>query len=92
MNFWPELPQQTASQIEAALQRGQKIEAIKIYRDATHCGLKEAKDAIERGDSIVPSGSANDVVTRTSGTNWLTIIFVLIFLAIAAAIILLRRR
>ncbi len=29
------------------LQRGQKIEAIKIYRERTNCGLKEAKDAVE---------------------------------------------
>ncbi len=30
-----------------ALRRGQKIEAIKIYRERTNCGLKEAKDAVE---------------------------------------------
>ena len=29
------------------LRRGQKIEAIKIYRERTNCGLKEAKDAVE---------------------------------------------
>jgi hypothetical protein len=92
MNFWPELTPEIAAQIEVALRRGQKIEAIKIYREATHCGLKEAKDAIERGNSIVPDASANDVVVRKSGPNWLTIIFVLIFLAIAAVVILLRMR
>jgi hydrogenase maturation factor len=92
MNFWPELSPETTAQIEAALRRGQKIEAIKIYRDATHCGLKEAKDAIERGDSIVADASTNDVVVRASGPNWLTIIFVLISLAIAAVVILLRMR
>lgn len=29
------------------IRAGQKIEAIKVYRDATKCGLKEAKDAVE---------------------------------------------
>ena len=29
------------------IRAGQKIEAIKVYRDATRCGLKEAKDAVE---------------------------------------------
>lgn len=29
------------------LRRGQKIQAIKIYRDRTGAGLKEAKDAVE---------------------------------------------
>ena len=36
-----------------ALQRGKKIEAIKLYREATGTDLKEAKDFIEaaqRGD------------------------------------------
>lgn len=30
-----------------AVQRGQKIEAIKLYRTATGVGLKEAKDCVE---------------------------------------------
>jgi ribosomal protein L7/L12 len=30
-----------------ALQRGRTIEAIKIYREATGVGLKQAKDAVE---------------------------------------------
>jgi ribosomal protein L7/L12 len=35
-------------QIEAALAKGQTIPAIKLYRDFTGAGLKEAKDAIEQ--------------------------------------------
>ena len=31
----------------AALDRGKLIEAIKLYRAHTNCGLKEAKDAVE---------------------------------------------
>ena len=30
-----------------ALQRGKMVQAIKIYRDATGVGLKEAKNAVE---------------------------------------------
>ena len=29
------------------IRAGQKIEAIKVYREATRCGLKEAKDAVD---------------------------------------------
>jgi ribosomal protein L7/L12 len=39
------------------LQAGRKIEAIKVYRDATGAGLKEAKDAVEHIDAnriIIP--------------------------------------
>jgi len=32
---------------QAALERGNKIEAIKIYREKTGLGLKESKDAVE---------------------------------------------
>lgn len=38
-------------EIGAALAAGQKIEAIKIYREATGEGLKEAKEFI---DALVP--------------------------------------
>ena len=37
-----------ASQVQDALRRGNKIEAIKIYRELTGTGLAEAKSAIDR--------------------------------------------
>jgi ribosomal protein L7/L12 len=36
-----------SSQVVELLRKGRKIEAIKIYRDATGEGLKESKDAVE---------------------------------------------
>jgi Ribosomal protein L7/L12 C-terminal domain len=33
--------------IVSAISRGEKIEAIKLYRDATGLGLAESKDAVE---------------------------------------------
>ena len=44
-----------ADTLRALIQRGQKIEAIKQYRERTRSGLKEAKDAVEaleRGESL----------------------------------------
>ncbi|MBQ5764772.1 MAG: ribosomal protein L7/L12 [Clostridia bacterium] len=38
---------QTAKRIETLLGGGQKLEAIKIYREATGAGLAEAKEAVE---------------------------------------------
>jgi ribosomal protein L7/L12 len=41
-------------EVKAALQRGNKIEAVKIYKDATGLGLKESKDfvdAVQRGEA-----------------------------------------
>lgn len=47
--------------IGRALAAGNKIEAIKLYREATGLGLKESKDAIEAwvatgGEEIEPDG------------------------------------
>ncbi len=40
------------SDMTAALERGQKLQAIRIYRDATGKGLKEAKEFV---DQLIPS-------------------------------------
>lgn len=42
-------PAQSAA-IAEALARGEKIEAIKLLREATGLGLKESKEAVERMD------------------------------------------
>ncbi|MGK8508940.1 ribosomal protein L7/L12 [Nocardia asiatica] len=36
------------AEINALLMEGRKIHAIKRYRELTGCGLKEAKEAVER--------------------------------------------
>ena len=41
--------------LQEAIQKGNKIEAIKVYRELTNCDLREAKDAVEameRGEEI----------------------------------------
>ena len=40
-------------QIQDALRRGNKIEAIKIYRELTGTGLAEAKDAIDKAEQFI---------------------------------------
>lgn len=42
-----------APQVQDALRRGNKIEAIKIYRELTGVGLAEAKDAIDRTEQFI---------------------------------------
>ncbi len=41
------LPTELPSEVVEALAAGRKIDAIKAYRVATGCGLKEAKDACD---------------------------------------------
>jgi ribosomal protein L7/L12 len=40
-------------QVQDALRRGNKIEAIKIYRELTGVGLAEAKQAIDRAEQFL---------------------------------------
>lgn len=59
-------------QVLHAMERGQQIEAIRLLREATGLGLKEAKDAIDahlRGESVMlpsaggmPDSTPTDVV------------------------------
>lgn len=58
------LPEPSA-QVLDALDRGNKIGAIKPYREQTGLGLREAKDVIDRITSTMPAGGSGDVVTRT---------------------------
>lgn len=37
-----------SDEVAALLRDGKKIQAIKVYREATGVGLKEAKEAVER--------------------------------------------
>jgi uncharacterized Zn finger protein (UPF0148 family) len=46
-------PEQLA-EVKRHLSEGQKIEAIKVYRQATLAGLKEAKDAVEAIEASDP--------------------------------------
>lgn len=40
-------------QIQDALRRGNKIEAIKMYRELTGVGLAEAKQVIDRAEQFI---------------------------------------
>jgi hypothetical protein len=42
------IPEDKSARIREALFRGQKIEAIKLYRQAADAGLAEAKTAVEK--------------------------------------------
>jgi LSD1 subclass zinc finger protein len=49
-------PGEVTRQVEDLLRRNQKIEAIRVVREATNLGLKEAKDAVERVEAgMVPA-------------------------------------
>ena len=61
-----------------ALSRGNKIEAIKLLREHTGLGLKEAKDAVDayqQGSSTSTEGLSPGQVSRSgSAIGWLAVI------------------
>jgi hypothetical protein len=42
------IPPDVVAELRLLVAQGQKIHAIKRLRELTHCGLAEAKDAVER--------------------------------------------
>ncbi len=73
----------------AALHRGDKIEAIKLVREAMSVDLKTAKDIVDR--YIVNNPALNDKFTRAAGESgalW-KIIFALVALATIIYVVLL---
>lgn len=62
----------------AALERGNKIEAIKLVREAQGLGLKEAKDAVEaylkHNPAIAAKYDAAQAANRGSPMLWLLLI------------------
>lgn len=69
-----EIPDEQWTLIKEALYRGQKIEAIKIYRDQTHLGLKESKEAIEKLEAELRSASPEKFTARTGGCGGLVLL------------------
>jgi ribosomal protein L7/L12 len=66
----------TSTAIEA-LQRGSKIDAIRLVREQTGLGLKEAKDAVEAYESSHPRAgnlSPGQVNGGGSGMFWLALV------------------
>jgi DNA-binding transcriptional MerR regulator len=60
--------------VVAALHRGNTIEAIRLLREATGLGLKEAKDAVDAfqsGNQIEPMQRSPGEVPRSSVGIWL---------------------
>lgn len=66
-------------QIRSLLLEGKKIEAIKIYREATGLGLKESKDAVEVVESELRGGGQLPAKTKSGCFALLSLILILIY-------------
>jgi hypothetical protein len=87
------MPEPTTEQwqeIQAHLFAGRKIQAIKIYRDASGEGLKEAKDAMEAYAAKLyeqsPQSFAKDPTAKTGCFGVILLILLPLAAIIAAAV------
>ena len=84
-------PEDQAQRIKDELLGGNKIQAIKIYREQTGVGLKEAKDAVEKLEAELRTSSPDQFAKpRAAGCS--TIILIILMISIGVAFWLLRRQ
>jgi hypothetical protein len=68
------IPEKQLTPISEALFRGQKIEAIKLYREATGAGLAEAKTAVEKLEEDIRASSPEKFTARPARQGCLGVI------------------
>ena len=72
-------PDDTLAAIKQAIYSGRKIEAIKLYREATGSQLIDAKNAIDRLDAELRSTSPEQFTTKSrAGCLTLVALFVVV--------------
>ncbi|WP_395094637.1 ribosomal protein L7/L12 [Armatimonas sp.] len=81
----PPPPSVLPASVMEALQQGNKIQAIRLLREATGLGLKEAKEAVELGH--IPATTASHDTPRSGSPVWVIVCAVL---ALALAYYFLR--
>jgi hypothetical protein len=80
-----ERPEHELTEVAEALYRGQKIEAIKFYRERYNVGLKEAKDAVEELESGLRERSPHKFAAPPSRAGCLGVFLLAVFVARAVA-------
>ncbi len=76
--------QDLSAAVISAIQSGRKIEAIKILREESGMGLKEAKDAVEAYQRRHPEFGLSDGATGEASGGGLFVVGALIIASIAA--------
>ena len=67
-------PEDHANKIKEALFTGQKILAIKLYREQAGCGLTEAKDAVEKLEADLRASSPERFTAKPAGAGCMSLL------------------
>ena len=84
----PSTPEPKIEQIKRALFAGQKIAAIKIYREQTNSGLADAKEAIERLEAELRASSPEKFTAAPVKVGCVGVVLAVVLLGVAAALVL----
>lgn len=87
----PGLDANVLAQVQQALFQGQKIEAIKLYREATSQGLKESKDAVEKMEAELRQRSPERFSAKASGKGCAGVLLLMVT-AMGVLLVLLAKR
>lgn len=90
-NMAPRLDEASMSHIEAAIRSGQKIEAIRLYREAANVDLKAAKDAVDALELRIAPEAAMTREAAMRRIRRMALIVFLIILGFTALILSLNR-
>jgi len=81
-----QLSDQQRQQIETAIFAGNKIEAIKLYREGTGVGLAEAKQAVEKMESDLRKAKPEKFTTPAGKKGCFGLVLAMVAMVILAAI------
>ena len=83
-----ELPEDRRAAILEAIYGARKIEAIKLVREATGCGLKEAKEFVEKlGAELYAKEPAKFTAAPTGKSGCVSVLMVVAVIVTAAAVL-----
>ncbi len=83
----PSTPEPKIEQIKRALFAGEKIAAIKIYREQTNSGLADAKVAIEKLEAELRASSPEKFTAAPAKAGCVGVVLVLALVAVMAAVV-----
>lgn len=81
-----QLTDQQRQQVNAEIFGGRKIEAIKLYREATGDGLKEAKDAVEEIEKDLRQRQPDKFAKPAGKSGCMSVVAVVALVASAALV------
>lgn len=80
-----QLTDQQRQQVNAEIFGGRKIEAIKLYREATGDGLKEAKDAVEEIEKDLRQREPDKFAKPAGKSGCMSVVAVVAVVALVAS-------